>query len=253
MTVERRRIIRTCGRLGVIAPVALVLLVLLACSGPETRDDTDPTPIPTATPIPPSPTATATLAPTATATPSPTPSPTIAPASPTANASPTAVVELQSRLPALADLPDGGAGYIIAEEGTRSAQELANAYSDPAAHLQRLNTWGFKRHVYRAFARGDESGTAPTTILTTINEYGSPEQASDAVTWLKRLATTQGATESEPPKLGDEAVALTQPTAGGTPTASIYVREGAMVFVYFAQGGDPLPTITSIATAVLTR
>lgn len=251
--IELRRGIWNRRLLPVVA--LLVVVLALACSGPESRDDSDPTPTPTATltvtPAPP--TATPTVAPTATVAASPTLSPTAAPASPTLGASPTAIVELQSRLPALADLPSGGEGYTIAEEGTRSAQELANAYSDPAAHLQRLNTWGFKRHVFRAFVRGDEADGRPSTILTTINEYGSPDQASDALLWLNRLATTQGATEAEPPALGDEAVAVTQPTAGGVPTASIYVRDGAYVYVYFAQGGDPLPAISSIAATALSR
>lgn len=246
-------------RVGGIPAVAFLaaLFLVLACSGPETRDDVDPTATPTATPtstpVPPTATATATVAPTVTPAASPTLSPTAGVASPTLGASPTAIADLQTRLPALGDLPGGGAGYIIVEEGSRSAQELANAYSDPAAHLQRLNTWGFRRHVFRAFARDDESGGLPPTILTTINEYGSPEQATDALTWLTRLATTQGATEAEPPTIGDEAVAVTQPTSGGTPTASIYVRDGALVYVYFAQGGDPLPAVSSIAKAVFAR
>lgn len=250
----RRRISWTTGRLPVVVLLTVVLILLLACSGPDSGDDADPTPTPTATPTatPIPPTATPTVVPTATPMPSPTVSPTITSASPTAGASPTAVAELQSLLPTLVDLPGGGAGYIIAEEGSRSAQELAT-YSDPAAHLQRLNSWGFKRHVFRAFARDDEAGGLPLTILATINEYGSPDQATDALTWLQRLATTQGATEAEPPKLGDEAVAVTQPTASGVPTASIYVRVGATVFVYFAQGGDPLPAVSSIASTVLSR
>lgn len=242
-------------RLTIFVAIAALVVVAAACTGPDTRDDADPTSTPTVTPTetPPPPTATATATPSPTATPqaSPTLSPTTGPASPTAGASPTVVSDLEPLLPTLANLPDGGAGYMIAEQGTRSAQELANAYSDPAAHLQRLNTWGFKRHVFRAFSRDDASTGLPTTMLTTINEYGSPEQAGEAINWLKVLATTQGATEAEAPKLGDEAVAVTQPTAEGTATASIYIRQGAVVFVYFGQGGDPLPVLTGVAESVL--
>ncbi|MCO5175819.1 MAG: hypothetical protein M9890_02450 [Thermomicrobiales bacterium] len=241
-------------RLAMFVAITALIVAAAACSGPDTRDDADPTSTPTetptATPLPPTATATATPSPSATPEPSPTVTPTVA-ASPTGNASPTAVSDLEPLLPALANLPDGGAGYIIAEQGTRTAQDLANAYSDPAAHLQRLNTWGFKRHVFRAFARDDESGGLPSTILTTINEYGSPEQAGEAINWLKILATTQGAAEADAPQLGDEAVAVTQPTAEGTATASIYIRQGPVVFVYFGQGGEPLPVLTAIAESVL--
>lgn len=242
-------------RLTFFAAIAALLVALAACSGPESRDDADPTStptvVPTETPLPPTATATATASPTVTPEASPTLSPTTAPASPIANASPTAISELEPLLPTPEDLPNGGAGYIIAEQGSRTAQELANAYSDPAAHLQRLNSWGFKRHIFRAFSRDDNAGGLPTTILTTINEYGSPEQAGEAINWLKILATTQGAAEAEAPQLGDEAVAVTQPTAEGTATASIYVREGPVVFVYFGQGGEPLPILTAIAESVL--
>jgi hypothetical protein len=165
------------------------------------------------------------------------------------------VADIRELLPQVDDLPGGGAGYTIAEEGTRSAQDLANAYADPAAHLQRLNEWGFKQHVYRSFtlAQNASDPKLPYTILTTINEYGSPEQASDAVKWLKSLAMAQGASEATAPTIADEVVAITQPTSNGEPTASIYARRGATVYVYFAQGGDPLPAISSIAERVFAR
>ena len=148
-----------------------------------------------------------------------------------------------------------GEGFIIAEEGSRTAQDLANAYADPAAHLQRLNEWGFRRHVYRAFSRDatGETDALPTTILTTVNEYGSPEQAEEAIDWLARLARTQGATEAEGVGFGDRVEAFTVATASGYPTASIYIRLGASILVYYAEGGDPLPAVVQIATAVSRR
>lgn len=144
-------------------------------------------------------------------------------------------------------------GYIIAEEGTRTAQELANAYSDPAAHLDRLNDWGFQRHAFRAFNGPGGSAELPYSVLTTVNEYGSPEQAEEALQWLRRLGTTTGATEVDPPRVGDSTVSLTIPTADGELTASIYVRSGAIVYVYFAQGGEPLEFVEVVAQNVFGR
>jgi hypothetical protein len=161
--------------------------------------------------------------------------------------------DLRAVLPQLAELP--GQGYIVAEEGTRTAEELAAAYADPAAHLRRLEEWGFRRHAFRAFSR-ESSGAAdplPPAILATINEYGSPEQAEQALQWLLRLATTQGATEVEAPRVGENAVAVTLPTSAGVPTASVYVRRAAYVFVYFAEGGDPLAAVKGIAQKVFDR
>jgi hypothetical protein len=247
-------------------PLLVLALTLAACSGPENRDDTDATLTTTAqatqpaTPVDATPTAT--LPPTATISASPTlsaspttaASPTANPASPTA-ASPTPVADIRELLPQLTELPGNGEGYTIAEEGTRSAQELANAYADSTAHLQRLNEWGFKQHVYRSFSRSDavENQQLPYSILTTINVYGSPDQASAAVKWLKSLATAQGASEATAPAVGDEAVAVTQSTSSGVPTASVYIRQAATVYVYFAEGGDPLPAMSTIAQNVFTR
>jgi hypothetical protein len=163
------------------------------------------------------------------------------------------IEDLRTELPQLAELP--GQGFIIAEEGTRTAEELAAAYADPAAHLRRLEEWGFERHAFRAFSR-ESSGAddpLPPSILATINEYGSPEQAEQALQWLLRLATSQGATEVEPPRVGENAVAVALPTSSGVPTASIYVRQGAFVFIYFAQGGDPLAAVKGIAQKVFDR
>ena len=54
-----------------------------------------------------------------------------------------------------------------------------------------------------------DSGDLPYDVLATVNEYGSPEQANDALLWLKSLALSQGASEVDPPRVGDASVALT--------------------------------------------
>jgi hypothetical protein len=146
-------------------------------------------------------------------------------------------------------------GYELQEEGTRSAQDLANAYAEPGAHLQRLQDWGFEEHAFRAFVRpgAAEGETEPDYVLVTINEYGSAELADNALLWLFRLGTSQGATEAEAPEIGDSRAAITVPTAGGEPTASIYVRREQFVYVFFAQGGDPLPMIRGLAERVFSR
>jgi hypothetical protein len=144
-------------------------------------------------------------------------------------------------------------GYTVAEDGTRTKQELANAYSDQAAHLRRLDEWGFKQHLYRAFVYSGGDDRLPYSILTTINEYGSDEQAEAALQWLRQLGTATGAQDAEAPQLGDSAVALTVPTAAGVSTASIYIRQGPTLFVYFGEGGDPLPAIATVATNVFNR
>jgi hypothetical protein len=248
--------------------LALATLVLVAaCSGPDSGDDRDPTPTPTHTPTPtvtptPSPTATPTIPPTATPEPTATLEATAtattaasSDASPTtsAAASPTSATgTLLDGLPTVEELP---AIYEIAAEGSRTAQELANAYADKSAHLQRLDEWGFKNHVYREFQRpsAGPDDPLPNYLLATINEYGSPEQADAALEWLTSTDRALGAQEPAAPEIGDNRAATTVPTSTGIPTAKIYVRKGALLYVYYAEGGQPLDAIAQVATTVFQR
>jgi hypothetical protein len=252
--------------------VAALLALLAACTGPEARGTVDPTftptPTETPTPVPPTPTETPSPEPSPTVEPSPTPEPsptaTVSPsptASPTPDpaATPTVIPpppdagdDLTAWLATSADLPSDD--YAVAEEGRRTAQDLANAYSDPVAHLQRLEEWGFQQHVFRAFSRMPVSGdTLPYFILSTINEYGSDEQANAALQWLRSSQTTLGAEVQEGPAVGDDRIALTVPTREGIPTASLYVRSGPLVYIYFAEGGDPLAAVRTVAERVFNR
>jgi len=257
-----------------LAMLLTLVALLLACTGPEQRGMLDPTltptPSPTPTEVPPTFTPTATPEPTATPspTPEPSPTPTVTPvpatstpdASPTSGASPTASVSptaeeagLVGELATLAELQ--ATGYEIQEEGDRSAVELAEALTDSGAHLQRLQDWGFVQHVYRGFVRpgGAEGDPEPDYILVTVNEYGSAESAEEALLWLFRSGTTQGATEAEAPDVGDSSLAITVATSDGMPTASVYVQSEQFFYIFFAQGGDPLPMATGIAERVFAR
>lgn len=243
-------------------------LALASCSGPDQFAD------PPSSPNTPSPTslateagdvtpvatdedsATATLAaePTPTeAPPTPTPEPTVEP-TPTEEPTPTPEpVTPMDALPRLEELPDGG--YIVANQGDRTADQLANAYTDSAAHQARLEEWGFQQHVFREFTR-NETGpddTRPTYVLATVNVYGSAEQADMALQWLEDFQVNQGATTVEPPQVGNAAVAITVTTSQGEPTASVYVRLDSRVLIYYAQDNEPLPEVVGLAERVLGR
>lgn len=254
------------------------LLLISACTGPDEFGGGAPSPSPTAEPSPtatevpstdatpePEVTATPDLAPEPTPTemdavevtpteavePTPEPEPTpTEPPEPSPTPQPPSAME---SLPQLEELSDGG--YIVANDGDRTAEQLARAYTDSTAHLLRLEEWGFQQHVFREFTR-NASGPddpLPTYILTTVNVYGSPEQAEDALRWLERLQLNLGATGAEAPEIGEDIVALVVPTAQGEPTASVYVRIGPRIYVYYAQGNEPLPEVTAIATGVHQR
>lgn len=250
---------------------AVILAVLAAaCAGPEDRDDADPTATQVAQQptfeqaVEPSPSLTATTEPSPTPGNSPTPT-----VSPTATSSPTPVpptntpaptvtatalpLSLGESLPRSEDLP--GEGYFLANQGSRSALELANSYSDPSAHLERLNDWGFQEHLFREYGREGEDPALPFYVLTTVNEYGDKDLASEALEWLRALNASLGQTFVEPdPDLADGAFASSVQTAEGSQTAIVYVQMGPRIYAYFAQGGTPLDFVMELAqsnTAVI--
>lgn len=265
---------------ALLSAALILMLILAACSGPDDFTDTAETPTEVATTVPlsdasptPSRTATAEITPTAdganetpavetpdAATPlvEPTPEATNTPevertATPEAETTPTeeALGGMDS-LPRLEELP--GSGYIVADQGERTDEQLARAYADATAHLLRLDEWGFRQHVYREFTRqGAEDDPAPTYVLGTVNVYGSLEQADLAFQWLEDLQLNQGARAAEAPELGEATVAITIATAQGVPTASVYVRSGSSTYIYYAEGGDPLPAVIAIAETVFER
>ncbi len=248
------------------ASIAILVVMIVACAGPDDRDDADPTAISPAVETPAadsteestppaaqiSATATSQLAtPTTTATSEPTPTRT--PVAPTATLTPAPTATsfalgLEASMPSVDQLPDPG--YFLANQGSLSALDLANSYSEPSAHLERLNEWGFKEHLFREFSR-ESSGAAdplPTYILTTVNEYGSSEQAGEAMDWLRSLNGSQGHEFVDPPpELGDLAMASTVSTAEGVPSAIVFVQLGSRVYAYFAQGGDALTLVLDLA------
>lgn len=256
-------------------------LLLAACSGPDQfgMDVVSPTPgiTPTATLAPaPEPTSSPTVTPTATREPTPEPSPTpeepestpTPTLEPTPEQEPTAgpteateeptpeaqQVTAMEALPRLEELtPDSG--YIVADQGDRTADQLAQAYMDSGAHLARLEEWGFMQHVFREFTRppsGPED-TLPSYVLATVNIYGSPEQADMAMQWIERSQVNQGSVVVDAPDVGDAAVAMTQRTSQGEDAAWIVYRHGDRVYIYYAQGSRPLDEVSAVATRVFER
>ena len=260
MSTTTRHIIQTLS-------IAALIALIVACAGPDDRDDSDPTRTlaeqPTELAVTSSatdeseadasPTDDATGSPTETA--APTPSPTTPPSptpteEPAATETPTALpVNLDESLPGAEDLP--GENYFLANEGTQSALDLANSYQDSSAHLERLDEWGFREHIFREYSHEStgEGDPLPGYVLTTVNEYGSDEQAADALDWLRSLNASQGQEFVDPdPDLADGAFASSVGTADGTRTAIVYVQLGPRVYAYFAQGGEPLDFVLELAT-----
>jgi len=257
----------------------MLLIIVSSCTGPDSRDDDDGTATPTPTmevataPEEPTeaedqgrateretrtpgatPEATGTepeqAEPTATATSEPNPTPTAA-ETPTEAPTPSPTplpLDLEASLPSIEQL--GDPGYFLANQGSQSALDLANSYSDSSAHLERLDNWGFKEHLFREFGRepAGPDDALPSYVLATVNEYGSPEQAGEAMDWLESLNRSQGHEFVDPaPAFGDRAIASSVATADGTPSSIVFVQVGPRVYAYFAQGGQPLEFVMRLA------
>lgn len=261
-------------RVLVVGTLAVALaFAIAACSGPESSDDSDPTATlvptearapteeaestateepevteeptdqPTEEPTEPEETATQAVEPTEEPSPTPEPSPT----------STVQAIDLEEALPTADDFPNEG--FALANQGFLSDLDLANAYSESSEHLERLDDWGFEEHYFREFnGEGSDDESVPSYVLTTGNVYGSPEQAEEAMDWLRRLNSNQGHEFVDPaPDLGDYSIASTVDTADGTPTAIIFVQVRERVYAVFASAGNPLEFVMTVAEKMMER
>jgi len=73
------------------------------------------------------------------------------------------------------------------------------------------------------------------------------------MTWLQKLDLSLGAQEGTEPEIGDNRFVSTISTSNGVPTAKLYVRQGALLYVYYAEGGQPLDAIVALAEKVFGR
>ncbi|MGH9173726.1 MAG: hypothetical protein ACRD1H_05195, partial [Vicinamibacterales bacterium] len=127
------------------------------------RGDATPIVYPTATPtVPPTPTR-----------PIPTATPTVVPAEP---------VDLAQFFPTDEQLPPE---FSIFDDLVITAEEVASDYPDPAAHLQRLEEWGFQGLVARWYQLPESLlvNDRMNIMSVGIYQYGSNEQAIAAVEW----------------------------------------------------------------------
>lgn len=205
-------------------------------------------PVSTSTPsptVPPEPTATNTVEPTATEEPSPTPE---------------QDRDYLSLLPTVEDLP---VGFALVEEGALTAPEIAAAYDDPNAHLDLLESWGFKGGARRNFeipSPGLDGAFAKTILITaSVVEHGSPEQAREAAEHNRD--TIQSGEGAELPsvgvgQIGDNAFGIQGTISEGEDSAIfafIWVQVGNLSYSFrgASLGHNPLEDIITIANATL--
>ena len=144
---------------------------------------------------------------------------------------------LVSRLPALSSLPPG---FAITHEGRSTAENIAQVWTNPAAHEQRLEDWNYQRGAVRFYNLLDATDAdARTRIVHArahIMEFDTAEHATAAMTfehdsWLTCSCGMQTASVE---LLGDHTLAVhgtnTQSQTGLPAMAKAWVRVDATVW-----------------------
>ena len=155
---------------------------------------------------------------------------------------------LTTMLPAVSEVP---AGLMRTAEGSRSAEEIAATFPDPADAAQRFPRWGWQESVYRDFASPD--GT--TSVSVSLHRFADPQSAADAVPYLAEARA--GALGLDPipvADIGDQVAAVAGEVAGGQ-EVSLYVQQGAVVarVTVVTAAGEPLAIARETASAMLRK
>lgn len=205
-----------------------------------------PTALPTGTPYTYRPPATSTPRPAPTRTPTPAPTP-----------SPTPLPSLLGELPAASDIP--GDLEVTYEDADLTPEEVAAETTDPAAHLQRLRDWGYRRGAARELALEDPGMKEYLSELlgfqVSVLEFGSPGQARAAMDFQRVYAKAQADwdLDDEPaPDLGDASAALTgtaEYEGTDVQVAAIFVQQGNRLYRFIAVAGlyDPWDDAVAVA------
>lgn len=169
-----------------------------------------------------------------------------------------ALLPTTAELPTLAELPDG---FVVTREGPLTAEELAALHPDPATQLVRLQQWGFVQAVRREFEPANNAAGVGTLtyFAAAVVEFGSPEQAREAIQTAHAEALVAGSTQMSDvpaPQIGDLTLASdgTVQITNITYAASyVFIQDGprAWTFVGLATSDSPLQLVTDVAVTTL--
>ena len=250
---------------GVIGALAVVLIGALIVFGWMLRRDDDPTDngtniaaVATESPVvgagagdaastPPAetaPTEAAAAQPTQPVSPTPTP-PAQAPAVDTTEAGLTALLPD----PALAP-----AGFDAGTDSTNDFAAVVAAIGGNRQAEQNLTDWGWTATVSRAF-----NNTAPTdgstdALLASLHGFRDAPSAAAALTFYADYLASAGASDIDPPALGESARMLSTTDEAGNVSVSLYVQQGPVLYRFWgvaSAGGDPTQAVIDFATQTL--
>lgn len=161
---------------------------------------------------------------------------------------------LADLLPTEADIPNG---LLEAENTTRSLAELAQVFTNPDDAATRLDGWGWRENVWRAFAHPAGAGPPHRTtyLYSSIHRFSTADGVATAMRYFANDAATAldlHGVDVEP--IGDEAIAL-RGALQGVNRVVVYVRQGPIMLASGGDSvaGDPYADMVAIGQTVADR
>lgn len=197
------------------------------------------------------------------ATPTPETAPTQAPQQPTQPVSPTptpppagpAVDTSEAGLTQL--LPDPALAPAGFDSGTDSTNDFAAVVAAIGGNRQaeqNLTDWGWTANVSRAFNNTAPSDGSTDALLASLHGFKDAPSAAAALTFYADYLASTGASDVDPPALGDGARMLTSTDEAGNVSVSLYVQQGPVLYRFWgvaSAGGDPTQAVIDFATQTL--
>lgn len=118
------------------------------------------------------------------------------------------------------------AGLIVAENGARTASDIALTFPDPIDAAQQLASWGWQNNVYRTFVRGpNAAATTPSRLEISLHRFSWPTGAAWALPYFAHGRAVKLGQAEVPVALmrPDEAAVI------GPNEATRYVRVGVLL------------------------
>jgi hypothetical protein len=154
-------------------------------------------------------------------------------------------------LPTVRDLP---AGFVVTDEGRRSADEVAETFLRPAEAAPRLAAWGLQENVYRYFAIPSGVAAYPggaVSVEVSLHLFRASDGARGALGYYADgRAEALGLHIAGTYEIGDGAVVL----LGGAPNgsgleATVYLLLANVLARVSAVSPDGDPTADALAVA----
>lgn len=236
----------TATRSSELAAAASAAAVLTKAAAVPTATPTQvATPTPTKPPATPTPPTLPTVPVAAAATPTPTSTP-----EPAQHAA-----HIADMLPADSDVPQG---LVQIGNGTRTLDEAAQSFTNPADATAKLQQWGWMGNVYKQYGIPDNVTPDPNTttfIDVSIHRFATANATEQALAYFAGdVATSQGLHQINVPKIGDHEQALT-----GAPNQAnlvvIYIQRDSILYRVAGSSptGDPTNDVVAVAKKVVAK